>query len=108
MFKKSSIFLLLICLLVAFALSACDFGPKTSSKESSEEVSSTGDSQIQVNDVQITALQEEVELELSQIEGYDFTSCFLVTVNGEKITVLKEYLDLSELKGEEKQEREEA
>lgn len=101
MFKKSSIFLLLICLLVAFALSACDFGPKTSSKESSEEVSSNGDSQIQVNDVQITALQEEVELELSQIEGYDFTSCFLVTVNGEKITVLKEYLDLSELKGEE-------
>ena len=54
-----------------------------------------------MNDVQITALQEEVEIELSQIEGYDFTSCFLVTVNGEKITVLKEYLDLSELKGEE-------
>ena len=90
--------LLLAVTLITFALSACS--EPSDSTEGGSSISSSSISVEPAETVEITAISDAVEIEDIYLNEHDFTAYFEITVDGGKVEVKEEYLDLSNLKNE--------
>ncbi len=88
----TTILVVLIAVFLAFAATSCGKG-KT---DSSDSVSSV----IPSEEIEVKADKAEVRIALVDLDSFDFTSLFDIYVDGGKVGVSADYIDLSKLKKE--------
>ena len=86
----TTILVVLMAVFLAFAATSCGKG-KT---DSSDSVSSV----IPSEEIEVKADKAEVRIALVDLDSFDFTSLFDIYVDGGKVGVSADYIDLSKLK----------